>query len=221
MPRLAVLHTVASLVDTFKPLLARACPALDAYHLVDESLLQDLMRKGSSEGLNRRIAAHAMLARDAGATVMLFTCSSTSPSVDIARKLVDIPILKIDDPMAERAVELGRRIGLVCTAKSTKGPSEALLRDHAAVKGKPVEVVPVLRSDAYEARLGGDQAAHDRIVTEAALSLSADCDVIVLAQASLAHLAPALQSQTQVPILASPAMCVEALARWLAEVERT
>src|SRR5438105_7360253 len=143
MPRLAILHTVASLVDLFKPLLARAYPGLDTYHVVDESLLQDLMRHGTSEGLNRRVAAHAILARDAGASVVLFTCSSTSPAVDVARPLVDIPILKIDDPMAKRAVELGRRIGLVCTAASTKGPSEALLRDHAAATGRAIEVVPV------------------------------------------------------------------------------
>jgi Asp/Glu/hydantoin racemase len=215
MPRLAVLHTVAFLVDAFKPLLAHACPGLDAYHVVDESLLQDLMRDGASEALNRRIATHAVLARDAGADLMLFTCSSTSPGVDIARKLVDIPILKIDDPMAERAVELGSRIGLVCTARSTKSPSEALLRDPAAARGKSVEVVPMLCSDAYEARLAGDHAAHDRIVSEATLGLSAHCDVIVLAQASLAPLGPILQSQTSVPILTSPELCVQALARWL------
>jgi Asp/Glu/hydantoin racemase len=215
MPRLSVLHTVAFLVDVFKPLLARAYPGLDAYHVVDESLLQDLMRHGTSEGLNRRVAVHAILARDAGASLILFTCSSTSPAVDVARRLVDIPVLKIDDPMAERAVALGRRIGLLCTAASTKGPSEALLRDHAAAKGKSISVVPVLRSDAYEARLAGDQAAHDRIIAEAGLSLSADCDVIVLAQASLAHLGPVLQSRTDVPILTSPALCVEALGPFL------
>jgi Asp/Glu/hydantoin racemase len=215
MPRLAILHTAAFLVDVFKPLVAQAYPGLDTYHVVDESLLQDLIRHGTSEGLNRRVATHAILARDAGASVILFTCSSTSPAVEIARRLVDIPILKIDDPMAERAVGLGRRIGLVCTTASTKAPSEALLLDHAAAKGRSIEVIPVLRSDAYEARLAGDQTAHDRIVVEAALDLAAQCDVIVLAQASLAHLGPVLQTRTGVPILTSPALCVEALAPWL------
>ena len=54
MPRLAVLHTVASLVDTFKPLLARVCPALDAYHLVDESLLQGVKNLPLGEPFDRR-----------------------------------------------------------------------------------------------------------------------------------------------------------------------
>ena len=215
MPRLAVLHTVASLVEMFKPLLARAYPALDSFHVLDESLLQDLIRHGPSEAIERRVAMHAILARDAGASLMLFTCSSTSPAIDVARRLVDIPILKIDDPMAERAIELGTRIGIVCTTTSTKGPSEALIRNHASAKGKSVEVTSVLRSDAYEARLAGRQATHDEIVTKVALDLSAHCEVIVLAQASLAHLASTLERQVQVPVLTSPALCVEALARWL------
>ena len=128
MPRLAVLHTAASLVEMFKSLLARAYPALDSFQVLDESLLQDLIRHGPSEAIERRVAMHAILARDAGASLMLFTCSSTSPAIDVARRLVDIPILKIDDPMAERAIELQTRIGIVCTTTSTKGPSQALIR---------------------------------------------------------------------------------------------
>jgi Asp/Glu/hydantoin racemase len=187
--------------------------------MLDESLLQDLIELGSSANIDRRVAMHAIAAQDAGASVMLFTCSSTSPAIDIARRLVDIPILKIDDPMAERAVELGRRIGIVCTTKSTQGPSENLIRSHAAKKDKPVEIASVLQSDAYEARLAGRHDRHDAIVTNAALRLADTCDVIVLAQASLAHLAQALQGRLLVPVLSSPELCVASLAPFVAETE--
>lgn len=215
MTRLAVIHTVVSLADSFKDLLNARYPALDSFHVVDESLLQDLLRNGPSVSVTRRVAMHTMLARDAGATVILFTCSSTSPAIDDARRLVELPILKIDDPMAEHAVSLGGRIGVVCTTRSTQEPSEALLRSHAAKQKKAIDIVSALRADAYDARLAGDQARHDKIVTEAALSLAADCDVLVLAQASLAHLAPTLRTSTSVPVLASPELCLEALAQWV------
>jgi Asp/Glu/hydantoin racemase len=215
MTRLAVIHTVVALADSFKTLLKARYPALDSFHVVDESLLQDLLRDGPSASVRRRVAMHAVLARDAGATVILFTCSSTSPAVDDARPLVDVPILKIDDPMAERAVSVGRRIGVVCTTRSTQEPSDALLRGFAARQQKSIEIVSALKADAYEARLAGDQTRHDRIVTEAALSLAADCDVVVLAQASLAHLAPALRTHTATPVLASPELCIESLAQWV------
>jgi Asp/Glu/hydantoin racemase len=185
--------------------------------MLDESLLQDLIERGSSANIDRRVAVHAIAAQDAGASVMLFTCSSTSPAIDIARRLVAIPILKIDDPMAERAVELGRRIGIVCTTKSTKGPSENLVCSHAAKRGKPIEIVSVLQSDAYEARLAGRQDRHDAIVTDAALGLAESCDVIVLAQASLAHLAQPLQGRLSVPVLSSPELCVAALSPFVTE----
>ena len=123
MARLAVLHTVISLAETFQRLITMRYPGLEMFQIVDESLLKDLLRDGPSSGINRRIALHAMLACEAGASVILFTCSSTSPSVDFARQMVDVPILKVDDAMARHAVQLGKRIGLICTTKSTANPS--------------------------------------------------------------------------------------------------
>ncbi|MBM3525716.1 MAG: aspartate/glutamate racemase family protein, partial [Alphaproteobacteria bacterium] len=124
MRRLAMLHTVAMLVDRFKTMLAGAVPAgVDVVHLLDESLLRDLMRDGPSPEITRRVVGFAQQAADAGAELIVFTCSSTSPAIDTARHVIRPTILKIDDPMAARAVERGRRIGIVCTTSSTKGPS--------------------------------------------------------------------------------------------------
>ena len=215
MIRLAIIHTVLPLADMFKGLLKARYPTLDSFHTVDESLLQDLLRDRSSEDVTRRVIMHTILARDAGASLILFTCSSTSPAIDVARQLMEVPILKIDDPMAQHAVTLGKRIGVVCTTRSTQVPSEKLLHQHASDQGRSIEVESALRSDAYEARLAGDQAHHDAIVTEAALSLAPKCDLLVLAQASLAHLAPNLNEQIKKPVLASPKLCVEALSRWV------
>ena len=81
MKRLAVLHTVSFLVERFKALLKERYPALDSFHMLDESLLQDLLRGGTTEAIVPRVATLAGAARDAGADVILFTCSSTSPAV--------------------------------------------------------------------------------------------------------------------------------------------
>jgi Asp/Glu/hydantoin racemase len=210
-----VLHTVVALAETFRSLIATRYPGLEMFHVVDESLLKDLIRDGPSTAINRRVVLHAVLAREAGASVILFTCSSTSPAVDIARQVVDIPIVKVDDAMAAKAVEMGSRIGLLCTTTSTARPSSDLLLRHAAERGKRIEVKTGLRSDALAARLAGDQRKHDDILTTAAHELAADCDVLVLAQASLAHLAPDLERQTGRPVLASPLLAVEALTQYL------
>jgi len=210
--RLAVVHTVATLLPLFKQKLAEAYPDLNAFHMLDESLLQDLMRHGQTPGLVARVTAYAQLAEKAGATTILFTCSSTSPAVDTARETVGIPIVKIDDAMAREAVVSGERIGLVCTASSTVEPSSALLRNHARELGRTVEIVPTLEKDAYAALMRGDRDEHDRILSNAALRLMEDCDVIVLAQASMAHLAERLQQNARIPVLSSPDLCIKSLA---------
>ena len=55
----------------------------------------------------RRITLQAINARDAGAELIVFTCSATGPSIETARQTVDVPILMIDDPMASKAVRMG------------------------------------------------------------------------------------------------------------------
>lgn len=211
--RLAVVHTVAALVALFKQKLEDAYPDLDAFHVLDESLLQDLIRQGETPDLVGRVVGHALLAEKAGATAMLFTCSSTSPAIDTARRKVDVPIIKIDDAMAREAAASGKRIGLVCTASSTVEPSSRLIYGHAGELGREVEIVSVLEQEAYAAAQRGDRAEHDRIVSEAAMRLMPDCDVIVLAQASMAHLANGLRKGAPVPVLSSPDLCIRSLAK--------
>ena len=97
--RIAFIHTVAMLVERFRPRFQSALPDTDCFHMLDESVLQDLIRHGPSPGITRRIVTLAQMAADAGAELIVFTCSSTSPAIDTARQTVGVPILKIDDPL--------------------------------------------------------------------------------------------------------------------------
>jgi Asp/Glu/hydantoin racemase len=212
--RIAVLHTVVFLAEMFRKLIQENLPDLENYHIVDESIIQELLKAGHlMPKIVRRIATHVMLAHDAGADLILFTCSSTAPAVDKIKALVDIPILKVDEPMAERAVSLGEKIGVVTTAKTTLEPSVNLIEAIAAKKGKTVQVEAELEAKAFEARLSGNITEHDRLVKETIRKLARKNNVIVLAQASMAHLAGEMQNDIDVPILASPQLCMEALQR--------
>lgn len=218
MKKLALIHTAPFMVAEFKKLLAKRYPDLESFHMVDESLIQDARRDGGmTPAITRRIAGLCGLAQDAGAEIILFTCSSTSPAVDPVRPLMNVPVLKIDDPMAAQAVECGSKIGLLCTSKTTVAPSMQILKYHAAQAGHEIEIELVVENEAYFAMRGGDKEAHDRAVTAAAGCLAGSCDVVVLAQASMAHLAGDLSKSLQIPVLESPSPCVEALADALAD----
>jgi Asp/Glu/hydantoin racemase len=216
MKHIAFLHTVAALAEKFKVLAGDSLPGIDIFHMLDESLLQDLMRQRSVPAVTRRLITLVGLAVDAGAELVVFTCSSTSPLIDMARRCYEVPILKIDDPLAERAVQLGRRIGVLCTTTSTVSPSSDLLVYHAERLGQKAEVEAVLVENAFAALQQGDRARHDALVQAAANDLAARVDVLVLAQASMAHLAEPLGAGVSVPVLSSPPILMEALRQRLA-----
>lgn len=213
--RVAFVHTVGFLVETFRALMKDAHPDTDTFHILNESLLRDLLRGDEPALVHRRVVDQLLLAVDAGADIVVMTCSSTSPGVDVARRLVKVPILKIDDPMAAEAVRLGTRIGLLCTAESTIAPSTALLRAHAFEQAKEIGVVPSLAAAAYTALMAQDRATHDRLVREAAQRLAPEVDVVVLAQASLAGLQESLGAELRCPVLASPPLLMRELGRRL------
>lgn len=211
MARIAFVHTVSWLVDEFKKQIAEALPQADTFHILDESLLQDLLAQKSTAEVYRRVVTQILQAVDAGAERIVVTCSSTSPAVDIARSVTSIPVHKIDDPMAQMAVQMGRTIGVLCTAESTVQPSIALLHAHADALGHRIQVLPSLVPHALEALSRGERERHDELVLDSARVLAQQVEVIVLAQASLAKLQPALAHQLSLPVLASPPLIIDLL----------
>jgi Asp/Glu/hydantoin racemase len=210
-PRIVFVHTVGFLVEQFRRMAEEDLPGVEVLHVLNESLLKDLLRTGPSPAITRRIVQQAVLAADADVDLVVFTCSSTSPAIDVARQVMSVPVLKIDDPMAEKAVFIGPRIGLLCTASSTVTPSSELLQAHAKQAGKEISISVSLAADAYEALFAGNRKRHDEIITADALKLAETCDVVVLAQASLAHLRESIGEKVGVPVLASPPLLMERL----------
>lgn len=208
---LALLHTVAGLVPTFQELCRELLPEVETFNLVDESLLRSTIRAGRlTPATSRRVVTYVAAAEEAGADALLVTCSSIGPAVELARSFVQIPVLRVDEAMADQAVQLGRRIGVAATLLTTLEPTAELVRARAAAAGRTPEVVAHLCAGAFEALGRGDAAAHDALVAAGLRDLAARADVIVLAQASMARVAAALGPADQrVPILSSPRSGVE------------
>lgn len=178
--------------------------------MVDESLIQDTIRAGDLQKQTiRRLVVQIGSAETAGADAVLVTCSSIGPGVALARQLFDIPVMRIDDAMAEAAVRRARRIGVLATLRTTLDPTSALLRQKAAEAGREVELVERLCEDAFPAVLAGDTETHDRILREALTRDWGGVDVIVLAQASMARVVSTLAYGTlRAPVLSSPELAI-------------
>jgi Asp/Glu/hydantoin racemase len=215
--KVGFVHTVVALADRFKQQMAEFFPDVRAFHIVDESLIHDVLESGElTSSIIRRLSAHVVLAREGGADLIMVTCSSTSPGVDVARKLVDVPVLKIDDPMAEKAVEMAESsIGVLATAKTTLVPSTELIKSKARIKDKSIGIETKLCDKAFDLLLRGDKEGHDRLVKDAALGLAKKIEVLVLAQASMSHLAAEIERASKTPVLTSPKLAMEAIGRLL------
>jgi Asp/Glu/hydantoin racemase len=212
--KLGFVHTGVAIADMFKPMIAEQLSGISSFHIVDDSLIQDLLNSGQlSPTIIRRFCSQVELAEEAGADLIMVTCSSIAPAVNVARKLVNVPVMKVDEPMAEKAVSMSNQIGVMATAKTTMEPSVKLIEEKAAEVGKQIEIKAVLSAEAFDCFLGGRMDDHDRIVMEAASELKDKVGVVVLAQASMGHLADALQEILGVPVLTSPPLAMNALVK--------
>jgi aspartate/glutamate racemase len=211
---LGLIHTSATLVPVFADLCKKYLPNVKVFNIVDDSLIKNtIARNELTPDTSKRVVNYAASAQEAGADFILFTCSSIGAAVETAATLTGVPVLRVDQPMADKAVQLGKRIGVVATLSTTLNPTSDLVKRRAAVAGKEIELKSVLCEGAFEALMSGDAATHDKKVGDALKQLANEVDVIVLAQASMARVVDTLtEAEKKVPILASPPIAMEYLA---------
>lgn len=207
---LALIHTSPTLTPVFRALCAAEMSDVEVFHMVDESLIQDTIRAGRLRGITiRRLLGQIESAVAAGADAVMVTCSSIGPGVALAQSLFELPVIRIDDAMAEEAVRMGRRIGVAATLRTTLEPTIDLLKEKASQRGRTIEIAESLSEGAFEAVLAGDVMTHDRILAEKLIRDLHDVDVIVLAQASMARVVNEMPAGTlKVPVLSSPELAV-------------
>ncbi len=216
MTKVVLIHTVEGNVKVFGDLVQEIAPGLPAEHVVDESLLGDTITAGTlTDDVRARFRERAEAARRDGADIIMLTCSSVGPSADGLGDELGVTVLRVDEAMAERAVELGPRVGVAATLPTTLGPTSDLIERAAETLGRPVQVTTSLAEGAFQALRSGDGARHDTLVAAALRELAATMDVIVLAQASMARAVSGADSidagGRSVPILTSPRLGVERL----------
>jgi Asp/Glu/hydantoin racemase len=207
--RIALIHALQHSLPPTAASFARLWPEAELMNLLDDSLSSDLAREGGlTRGMTERFLKLGRYATGSGADAILFTCSAFGPCIEaVARAERPIPVLKPNEAMIEQAVATGRRIGLLSTFPPTLASMPREFPDS-------VEVAPKLAEGALAALDRGNKNEHDRLIAEAAKSLR-DCDVIALAQFSMAGAAPLVAHATGRPVLTTPDSAVEKLREML------
>ncbi|UWU95101.1 aspartate/glutamate racemase family protein [Bradyrhizobium sp. CB1015] len=207
--RIALIHALKHSIAPIEAAFAQAWPEARVMNLLDDSLSADLARDGTlTDAMTERFLALGDYAAATGADGILFTCSAFGPCIEaVARAHAPMPVLRPNEAMIERAVTMGQRIGLLSTFPPT-------LVSMPPEFPASVEVVPKLAEGALAALDRGDRATHDRLIADASRSLR-DCDVIALAQFSIAAAAPLVAEATGRPVVTTPDSAVEKLMRLL------
>jgi len=211
--RIALIHALKHSLVPIEEAFARLWPETTRMNLLDDSLSADLARDGRlTNAMTERFLSLGRYAAATGADAILFTCSAFGPCIEaVARAQAPMPVLKPNEAMIEqaaaRAISHGRRIGLLSTFAPT-------LTSMPAEFPASVELVPKLVDGALAALDRGDREAHDRLVVEASKDLRG-CDLIALAQYSMAPAAHMVAETTGRPVLTTPDSAVMKLKRAL------
>ena len=196
--RIALIHALEHSLAPTAASFAKLWPEARLMNLLDDSLSADLARDGKlTDTMTERFLSLGRYVSDTGANGILFTCSAFGPCIEaVARAHAPMPVLKPNEAMIERAVAEGRKIGLLSTFPPTLA---SMPREFPA----SVEIVPKLAEGALAALDRGDRATHDRLVREASKD-PRGCDVIALAQFSMAPAAAQVTEATGRPVLTTP-----------------
>ncbi len=207
-PTIAIVHTSTVSVEPLTELFAELAPDVRLQHIVDDSLLREVVDAGDvTHDVLDRLGRYFEAAELAGADLIVSQCSSVGEAADLAAARVGIPVVKVDERMARAACETGRRIGVVATLATTLGPTSRLLESSARSMAREIEVERCLVEGAFDLLTSGDRSGHDRRVLAAIRDLATRVDVVVCAQGSMAAVLEEL-GETPVPVLTSPRLGV-------------
>lgn len=221
-PTVGLVHAVLPALAPMRDVLARALPDVHVINVLDEGLLTEAERLGGlvPETVDRMATVIGLL-KAAGADAVLLTCTAYSPAVpEMRRRFGDLPILAVDQEMVERAISIGRRIGVLATVQAGLEQQTRLLNDAARRAGVAIEIVSSLHTDAMDALRRGDRESHDRILLAALPELLERVDVALIAQVSMSPLAAKLPKNLEKPVLSSPDLAAERLREILSGAHR-
>ena len=205
---IAILHATRASLEPVNRYYTANAPELDIFNLLDDGLMRYLDQVEMEKAL-KRFKAMLTTARDEyGAKIAMLTCSAVPAATMDELRAWDpaMSVIKIDEPMARKAVAHGNRIGVLATFPATVATTEGLIR--AAAPG--VEIRTACVPEALQAIFAGNAELHDQLINDAARHLGR-LDAIVLAQVSMAHLVDSVKAVTGLPVYGSLDTSLEAI----------
>jgi hypothetical protein len=208
-PRIALIHATALAMGPIAHAFTKHAPKADIFHLLDDSLSKDHAKSGAltPQMIERfeRLANYAWFTQADG---ILFTCSAFGAAIDACAKATHKPVLKPNQAMFDQALKTSARgavlhVGLVATFEPSIASMTEEFLSMAQSQGVDTHIHSYFVKQAMQDLTNGDEDLHHQKVSLAMPELQ-NCDVIMLAQFSMAAAKEACQTVTPIPVLTSP-----------------
>jgi hypothetical protein len=221
--RIALIHATALAIAPVNLAFARHWPQAQLQNILDDSLSRDHAMAGHLTAVMvQRFVNLALYAKGSGCHAILFTCSAFGQAIEAAGAAADIQTLKPNEAMFEQALTTpsgsrSLRVGLVASFEPSIASMQQEFEALAQTKGRSIEFHGLFVPQAMNDLAQGLELAHHQRIAQGVSQLP-PCDVIMLAQFSMAVAQTLVQQQTQVPVLTSPDCAVLTLKQRMEHV---
>jgi hypothetical protein len=203
--RLAFIHTSPAAIGPLNKYYADKAPEYEIVNLLDDGILEFYRIGDEESAVDRVLDMVNASVRVYNSDAAMVTCSAVSlDAVANVASAVPIPVIKVDVPMAKKAVRSFGSIGLVVTFAPGGKAAHGLLVEMASREGTEPAIEFILVDGAYDALLSGDSETHDNLLLQAVSDHKDQVDAFVLSQVSMAGLQEKCEQVAGKPVLTSP-----------------
>jgi hypothetical protein len=227
-PRIALIHATPLAIQPVNASFQKLWPEAKLQNILDDSLSRDLAALGHlTADMVERFIDLAQYAKRVGCQGILFTCSAFGEAIEAAAAATGIPTLKPNEAMFEEALQVALKakpnpadplsIGLVATFAASIDSMREEFMAMTANMNRVVNLHGVHVPLAMEALAKGQAQEHDQRIAVGIENMPT-CDVMMLAQFSMAAAQTLAQTKTTAPVLTSPDCAVIALQQRMKNV---
>lgn len=201
--KFAFLHTAQIHVQTFNLLTQDL--GVEVEHVVKPDLLKRAQTLGLNDVKNETITTLEALS---SADAVICTCSTLGPIVGEFAKITP-QVIRIDQPLMQKALEFAPNIAVAICLESTRQPTLELLQTCAEEAGVEIKPQVILCAAAWKYFEAGDQVQFaNAIARQIKSEMSDEAGCIILAQASMRVAEPVL-NHIGIPVISSPELAVK------------
>jgi hypothetical protein len=228
VPRIALIHATPLAIEPVNTSFKKLWPEASLQNIMDDRLSRDHASAGHlTAAMVERFIDLAQYAKRAGCEGILFTCSAFGEAIEAAAAAVAMPTLKPNEAMFEDALRMAMtthqneaavlNIGLVATFEASIVSMSEEFNALTARLERQVKLHSLFVPHAMDTLAQGYPNEHHKLIAEGVQTMPA-CDVIMLAQFSMAAAQTLAQSQTAATVLTSPDCAVLALQKRMKNV---